>query len=51
MRYSQTHFHLTMRHQKAMTTIKNFMHLEIINSINVEENYTQNSGERTGSPA
>lgn len=51
MRYSQTHFHLTMRHQKTMTTIKNFMHLEIKNSINIGKNYTQNSGERTGSPA
>ena len=43
-----TRFHLTMRHQNTMTTIKNFMHPEIINSISIEENYTQNSGKRTG---
>ena len=46
-----TQFHLTMRHQNTMTTIKNFMHLEIINSVSIKENYTQNSGKRTGCPA
>lgn len=39
LRYSQIHFHLTMRRQKTMTTIKNFVHLEIINSTSVEEKY------------